>query len=105
MTVYYMVRLFRCLPVTAIKHSLLNFFFGIILLILLPACNGKDQQESFVIGFSQCVESDAWRKTMLEEMKRELSFHPGVEFIYKEADGNSDTQITQVKELLDQRVD
>ena len=105
MTVYYMVRLFRCLPVTGIKHSLLNFFFGIILLILLPACNENDQQERFVIGFSQCVESDAWRKTMLEEMKRELSFHPSVEFIYKEADGNSETQISQVKELLDQRVD
>ncbi|MDB5250751.1 MAG: monosaccharide transporter substrate-binding protein family, partial [Segetibacter sp.] len=38
-------------------------------------------------------------------MKRELSFHPGVNFIYRQADGNSQKQITQVKELLSQRLD
>jgi signal transduction histidine kinase/AraC-like DNA-binding protein/CheY-like chemotaxis protein len=42
---------------------------------------------------------------MLEEMKRELSFHPDVSFVYKQADGNSEKQISQVKELLSQRID
>lgn len=42
---------------------------------------------------------------MLEEMKRELSFYPNVTFTYREADGNSEKQIKQVKELLSERVD
>ena len=42
---------------------------------------------------------------MLEEMKRELSFHPDVNFIYTQADGNSQKQIEQVKELLQQNID
>ena len=42
---------------------------------------------------------------MLKEMRRELSFHPNVSFIYHDADGNSERQIRQVKELLSKRVD
>src|SRR5438105_1951642 len=34
-------------------------------------CNSDKKTNQFVIGFSQCVESDNWRKTMLEGMKRE----------------------------------
>lgn len=42
---------------------------------------------------------------MLAEMQRELSFHPGVELIYKQADDNSRLQVQQVKELLAQGID
>ena len=58
-----------------------------------------------MIGVSQCVESDLWRKTMLEEMKRELSFHCNIKFYYREADGNSQLQVKQVKELLQKKID
>jgi signal transduction histidine kinase/DNA-binding response OmpR family regulator len=83
-----------------------HLFFAIWLLILLAftSCNREKNSKQFVIGFSQCVESDAWRKTMLEEMKRELSFHPNVSFIERDADGNSEKQISQVKELLNQDI-
>jgi signal transduction histidine kinase/DNA-binding response OmpR family regulator len=42
---------------------------------------------------------------MLDEMKRELSFYPDITLLYKEADGNTQLQIRQVKELLGQKVD
>lgn len=42
---------------------------------------------------------------MLEEMKRELSFHADVKFIYRQAGGNSREQISQVKELLQAGID
>ena len=80
-------------------------FCAALILAFITACNSKDNTPKFVIGFSQCVESDLWRKTMLEEMKRELSFHPAVTFIYLQADGNSQKQISQVKELLKQDLD
>ncbi|WP_026259945.1 substrate-binding domain-containing protein [Segetibacter koreensis] len=79
--------------------------FWIILLFFISGCNLQSAHKRYLIGFSQCVESDAWRKTMLEEMKRELSFHPEAKLIYRQADGNSQKQIDQVKELLSQRVD
>jgi len=78
-------------------------FLIVALLTFLSGC--KDKPKKYLIGFSQCVESDAWRKTMLQEMKRELSFHPDLALSYKQADGNSEKQINQVKELLGERVD
>jgi signal transduction histidine kinase/DNA-binding response OmpR family regulator len=38
---------------------------------------------------------------MLDEMKTELSLHPGVDFVYADAHGNSETQIAQVSAMLD----
>lgn len=42
---------------------------------------------------------------MLKEIERELSFHPEIEFIFKDANGSSEEQIKQVQELIDQKVD
>src|SRR3954470_24769245 len=81
------------------------FIGAVFFTLLISGCSLKNKNTRYVIGFSQCVESDVWRKTMLEEMKRELSFHPDFQFVYKQADGNSEKQIRQVKELLSQRVD
>ncbi|THU36131.1 response regulator [Niastella caeni] len=75
-----------------------------LLLLCFCACTRQTKQ-TYTIGFSQCVESDAWRKTMLEGMKRELTFHPTINFIYRQADGNSPKQVAQVKELLQKKID
>ncbi len=42
---------------------------------------------------------------MLEEMKTELSLHPGVNFIYTDAENNSRTQVEQVTKMLHDGVD
>lgn len=42
---------------------------------------------------------------MLSEMQRELSFHNNVEFIFRNADANSELQISQIKELVDLKID
>ena len=73
--------------------------------MLFSSCLNSGNQKTFTIGFSQCVESDKWRKTMLEGMKRELAFHEHLQFIYKQAEGNSARQIEQVKELLSENID
>jgi signal transduction histidine kinase/AraC-like DNA-binding protein len=46
-----------------------------------------------------------WRQTMLEGMKRELSFHPEIDFVFKDANGSSGKQVQQIQELIDQRID
>ena len=77
----------------------------LVLLILFGACTREREQRYYKIGFSQCVESDDWRKTMLQEMNRELAFHPNIHFIFRQADGNSQKQIVQANELLQKNID
>lgn len=85
-------------------------FFKRVLIVLLIAlsavsCNDAKKKSAYTIGFSQCVGSDLWRRTMLEEMKTELSLHPGVNFIYADAENNSDKQIRQVSKMLKDGID
>lgn len=75
------------------------------LLIFFGACNNEPRQPDYTIGFSQCVESDDWRRTMLQEMNRELAFHPNINFIYRQADGNSKKQVLQANDLLREDID
>ena len=88
-----------------VPAKLLHTLACCLLLLFFTACQPARKSNHYIIGFSQCIESDAWRKTMLEEMKRELSFHADVKFIYRQAGGNSREQISQVKELLQAGID
>lgn len=60
--------------------------------------------KKFRIGFSQCT-LDTWRQTMEQEMKRELSFHPEIELIKRDANLSSARQVAQIRELVDQKID
>lgn len=74
--------------------------FFLVMVMCAQACGLADNKPVYRIAFSQCVGSDAWRQTMLEEMRRELSFHPDIEFIYRDANNSSERQIQQLHELL-----
>lgn len=78
---------------------------SILLVLLLIFSCSQEQPKQFTIGFSQCTGADNWRKTMQENMHRELSFHPEINFVMKDAGGQSTRQIEQIKELVDQKVD
>ena len=75
------------------------------MLPIFQACQSGDHTEKYTIAFSQCIGNDSWRQTMLEEMKRELSFYPNVQFIYRDAQGNNEKQIAQIRELLTSKID
>jgi signal transduction histidine kinase/DNA-binding response OmpR family regulator/ABC-type xylose transport system substrate-binding protein len=95
------------------SQSFSNILSHGILLLLLPyllffsSCNSTKKEKEYTIGFSQCLDigNDNWRKMMLEEMKPELSFHNNIRFVYKEANGNSQKQISQIDSLLQQHID
>jgi len=87
---------YKILARAKLTLTILLFSAGLV----ISGCNEKKENKKFIIGFSQCVASDHWRRTMLEEMKMELSLHPAAELIYRDADGNSKTQIKQVQEML-----
>jgi signal transduction histidine kinase/DNA-binding response OmpR family regulator/ABC-type xylose transport system substrate-binding protein len=76
----------------------------LLALVLLFSCSSRKKEKLYTIGFSQCQE-DEWRKSMLAEMKRELSFHDNIVFIYKDAGGDSKKQIDQINELVKENID
>src|SRR5258708_36418666 len=73
--------------------------------ILLSACSGSSPEKKYRIGFAQCTGTANWKKATREGMQRELSFHPGTELIYRSAKDNSDLQVKQIRELLNQNID
>ena len=77
----------------------------LLLWLLTVTCTSTEPDKTYRIGFSQRTEADNWRKTMLEDMNRELSFTPEMDFIVKDAGGQSEKQIAQIQELIDQHVD
>jgi signal transduction histidine kinase/DNA-binding response OmpR family regulator len=76
-------------------------------MFLLSACsnNPENPHKTFRIGFSQCTGDIKWRKATLDGANRELTFHPGSELIYRNAEDNSELQIRQIKELINENID
>lgn len=86
------------------KHRRI-IFVTLFVTLFLQACNLVERKQPIRIAFSQCVGSDAWRQTMLEEMRRELSFYPAIEFIYRDADNSNQRQIEHLNELRNMHPD
>lgn len=80
-------------------------FLFLIISVLFPACRSNQKFHDYTIGFSQCTLANRWRQTMLEGMQRELSFHPEINFVFRDANGENEKQIEQIQELIDLGVD
>ena len=87
------------------KHPLFIVLIILTIIVFFTSCSTNTGTKKFRIGFSQCTGNDLWRKTMMDEMKRELSFHNNIEFIYRDAGGNSQKQVAQIEELAKQDID
>jgi signal transduction histidine kinase/DNA-binding response OmpR family regulator len=80
-----------------------------ILLFLLTGCKNNQTGKSenkLIIGFSQCTMIDEWRKSMIEEMKREISLYRDfkIELIVKDAGDDNNKQINDINELVKQGI-
>jgi len=92
---------FKTIVVARMKISCL-IFLGFWALV---SCSPKNKGKTYTIAFSQCVGGDQWRQTMLAEMDRELFFHNNIVFLYRDAGGNSETQVKQIEELVKHHID
>jgi len=82
----------------------------LIILILLTGCiknMDRNPGKKMVIGFSQCTMIDEWRKAMVEDMKREITFYRdlNIELIVKDAGDDNDKQIADINELVSKGID
>jgi signal transduction histidine kinase/DNA-binding response OmpR family regulator len=88
---------------TKMKKYLWFLFF------LLVGCsdNQNTTDSELIIGFSQCTMIDQWRKTMIEEMQREISFNRNynIKLIVRDANSNNDQQIKDINDLVSEGID
>jgi ABC-type sugar transport system substrate-binding protein len=77
-----------------LKYTFLLFFY--------LSCSTK-QETQYRVVFSQCCH-DPWRDVMNSEMQRELAFHPEIKLEIQESFGNTETQVEQIRELIQQKV-
>ena len=87
--------------------QLFKLFLSItVLASCLSSCTTSEKNDKkFVIGLSQCMLDDAWRQAMLKEMEIEASNYDNLEIIIKDAHSDNSTQIRQIRELINEKVD
>lgn len=66
-----------------------------------PAGSGK----TYTIGMSQCNLGEPWRVQMNKDIEEEAAKHPEVKLIARDAENKSETQQSQVREFIQQKVD
>ncbi len=98
-----MYKIIKLLP--AYVNDFVLFTFSFIFLFLYISCSPVNTPKRIRIGFSQCTGADNWRKATVQAVKREISFHPGSELIYRNAQDNSDLQVRQIEELIRDDID
>lgn len=86
------------------KH-IQNSFLLFICFFIFCQCNPQKEEKKIVIGLSQCMLDDAWRQTMIREVRIEASNHDNIELVIRNADTNNKQQIEQIRELINMNVD
>lgn len=83
-------------------HIKWMLILGVLFSCVLFACSPKDRKQR--IGFSQCCIDD-WRESMEVDIKREVSFHTNLELIISNAGNNSEQQIRDIRNLVNNGID
>lgn len=77
-----------------------------ILAILLACCSCAETEHkstTYKIGVSQCAD-DMWRQITMIQMEAEITKHPDITLVSKIAKNNTQEQVKQIRELLDEGV-
>jgi len=82
-------------------------FLAVLVLVDTNIDFPQKADKKIVIGFSQCTMVDAWRKEMVEEMRREIIFHREfeIDLIIKDANDNNIKQIKDIYDLVNNKID
>jgi ribose transport system substrate-binding protein len=66
---------------------------------------GGQPEKRYVIGMSQCNLGEPWRVQMNKDIEEAAKQHPNIEIIFRDAQNRSETQQSQVREFIQQKVD
>ncbi len=81
-----------------------KILFLIVTIFILLSCNSAKKEKSFLIGVSQCSD-DAWRRTMNEEILREVYFSSDADVQIKTAYDSNQKQIRDIESFIAAGVD
>lgn len=86
----------------ALKKSIFLYCISIVFI----SCKTTNKDENKInIGFSQCISTDEWRKDMDHSMIVEASLNPNIDLTIKNAKRNTQKQIEQIEELINENND
>lgn len=69
-----------------------------------PTPSTEGAQKSYTIGMSQCNLGEPWRVQMNKEIEAAAAKHPELKMIFRDAQNRSETQQSQVREFVQQKV-
>lgn len=75
-----------------------------ILLVFCSCAETEHKPSQYKIGVSQCAD-DMWRQISMIQMEAEVTKHPDIALVSKYSINNTQEQVNQIKELLDEGVD
>ena len=94
----------------SIRYAILA---ALVLAVAITGCGKKESTSTssstsgtkqYVIGMSQCNLGEPWRVQMNADVKAAAEKHPEIKMLFKDAQNDANTQQSQVKEFVDQRV-
>ncbi|MFD0835280.1 substrate-binding domain-containing protein [Mariniflexile aquimaris] len=80
-------------------------FIVLIGFVFFISCNNDNESKKYKIGFSQCISTDDWRKSMDHEMKVEASLNEEIDLNIFQANGNIELQKSQIEFMISNRFD
>ena len=90
-----------------LKRNVLNLHQNIKLkivtllnLLFIISCSIENKETKYKVGFSQCISTDYWRKSMDHEMKVEASLYSEIDLTIFQADGDVETQKLQIESMI-----
>lgn len=86
------------------RAIILSLLF-LLSLLLWAACIPGEKDKRYLIGVSQCSLSDEWRQAMVSDMEVEALDHPELRLEVADAYYDNDTQIRQIREFINRKVD
>ncbi|MDO5608118.1 MAG: substrate-binding domain-containing protein [Capnocytophaga sp.] len=82
-----------------------RYWYLFIFAAVVAGCRQEVHDKEITIGFSQCMTDDVWRQAMFVEMNIEASNYDNLEIIIKDAKEDNHLQISQIRELIAEKVD
>lgn len=72
---------------------------------MLNSCKNEEDKDEILIGFSQSINHDIWRKSMEHSMEIEAALHPNVKLKIYNANRKSKKQIKDIERFIEEKVD
>ena len=69
-------------------------------ILFFISCSNDKNEKKYKVGFSQCISTDDWRKSMDYEMKVEASLYSEIDLTIFQANGDVEAQRLQIESMI-----